>query len=122
MSGKIRVLVVDDEPAIAELVARMLTRAGYDADSCCSPLDALETIEETPDGWDIVVTDQSMPDMSGEEFAARLKTINPGLPAILCTGHDADRLRNPGSAISAVLVKPASREQLDETIKAVLRG
>ena len=118
---KTRVLVVDDEPAIAELVARMLTRAGYDSHWRCSPRDALDAFRNDADGWDVVVSDQTMPDMTGAELAAMLKAIDPAIPVVLCTGHDASDVRQLAPAVSAFLVKPASRDQLDQAIKAALK-
>ena len=82
---KSRVLIVDDEPRMAAVVAMALGRDGYDCEPCASAAAALEAIEAR--GADVVVTDLKMPDMDGIELLRRLHAARPALPVILLTAH-----------------------------------
>lgn len=80
------VLVVDDEEAIVSMLRRFLPRSGYDATCVTSPAVALDLFERDPSAFDLVVTDRTMPGMTGEELIARMHAIRPRLPVVLCTG------------------------------------
>lgn len=117
---KHRVLVIDDEEAVAQLLARMLAREGFDADWCCDPSEALEKVAQAPAGWHAVVSDHSMPGMEGDELAVRLRSVNPKLAVILCTGNLRSLGGSYNPAVSAVLEKPVSRAQLRDAIQAAM--
>src|SRR5512144_2530444 len=82
---KHRVVIVDDEPRMATVVAMALARDGYECEPCASASAALEAIDAR--GADVVVTDLKMPDMDGIELLRRLRATRPTLPVILLTAH-----------------------------------
>jgi DNA-binding NtrC family response regulator len=106
--------VVDDESAIRELIGQFLLDAGYRVDIFVNGMDAWQTISRTPKAWDLLITDQTMPGMTGEQLAAMLLAVRPEMPIILCSGNnellDNDQTRKMG--ISACLLKPIGRDGL----------
>jgi PAS domain S-box-containing protein len=120
--GKGRVLYVDDDPALAYLGHAMLTSLGYDVVACTSGDEALHVFQQTPHNFDLVITDQTMPHMTGEGLVRALRHICPDIPIILCTGYsssiDADKARVLG--IEAFLMKPLSLDTLAPLIQRLL--
>jgi DNA-binding NtrC family response regulator len=112
-TGK-RVLFVDDEEPIVRLAEKMLTRLGYVVEASTRVEDALEIVRANPDRFDLVITDMTMPLMSGLDFARLLKQIRPDLPIILTTGYPGglkiDELASKG--IFEMLPKPPSLRSL----------
>jgi signal transduction histidine kinase/ActR/RegA family two-component response regulator len=86
LRGKERILIVDDEVDMADAFSYSLTNLGYETAPVYSPLEAIEIFKEDPLAWDLVITDQSMPDMKGLDLIRKLKAIRPGIKTILCTG------------------------------------
>jgi len=82
----IKVLVVDDEPAVLGLVASMLALPGYDIHSTTNPLQALELVRAEPD-FDLVVSDVLMPEMRGPELVGKIKEICPSIAVVMISGH-----------------------------------
>ena len=121
-AGSEHILVVDDEPAIAKLMVQRLKRLGYSAVARTGSLEALALFQETPDQFDLVISDMTMPQMSGAQLAAELLRIRPDIPIILCTGYSS-RVSERSKAnidVDAVLMKPLSMEELARAIRAVL--
>ncbi|MGB8929726.1 MAG: ATP-binding protein, partial [Anaeromyxobacteraceae bacterium] len=85
--GDERVLLVDDEPLLADVTQRALARGGYAARAFTSSREAIRTFEDAPDQWDAIVTDMTMPGVTGEELVRRARALRPELPVILCTGY-----------------------------------
>ena len=100
----------------------MLVPLGYDVTVCTSSLEALAAFRATPLGFDLVITDQTMPAMTGETLVRELRRIRPDIPLILCTGYspliDAERAAVLG--IEAFLLKPVESATLAHTIRQVL--
>jgi len=100
--GQGRILFVDDEAPLAHLAEAMLTRLGYEVVACTSSVEALEAFRAAPQQFDVVITDQTMPHLTGEQLARALRGIRPDIPIILCTGFshvmDADKARVLGLA------------------------
>jgi PAS domain S-box-containing protein len=117
-----RILVVDDEEPLARLGKKILDQLGYAAEIATSAGDALALLRRDPTGFDLVVTDHSMPRMTGIDLARQLSLLRPGLPIILTSGHEAriapEEVARLG--VRAVLVKPTTREALAETIHGAL--
>jgi CheY-like chemotaxis protein len=86
LSGKERLLVVDDEPVIVDLLAQTLADYGYRVTARTSSVEALETFRAGPYDFDLVVSDQTMPQMTGIELTNRIKELRPDIPVILMTG------------------------------------
>ncbi len=119
-----RILIVDDEEPIAVLAQRMLAKLGYAAETRTSVLDALETIRSAPDTFDLVITDMTMPSMSGIDFARQLAQIRPSLPVILTTGYRGsltlEQVRAAG--IRGLLPKPPSMRSIGRVVALALAG
>ncbi len=117
-----RVLVVDDEAMVGEFVAELLASRGLDVTVKSDPLEAVRWFSESPERVDIVLTDQTMPRMTGLELAQRLTTERPELPVILYTGYGDDigagELRRHG--IAALLRKPVEPAALVELLRSHL--
>ena len=124
ISGHETILLVDDEPVIAELEEGMLRALGYQIIKKISSLEALDVFSSQPDRFDLVITDMTMPSMTGVELARQMLTIQPNLPIILCTGFS--ELINDEKAkamgIKKLLMKPISQNQLGIAIREVLDG
>ena len=120
MAGSGTVLLVDDEVALVKMVQVMLQRMGYEVIACRSGGEALAAFRREPERFDLVVTDQTMPQMTGVQLARELLSTRPELPVILCSGYNeavvVDQARLTG--ICGILAKPFSPRQLGETIAA----
>jgi len=120
--GEGHILYVDDEAAIAAMSEEMLTSLGYEVTVCLGSPDALETFRADPGRFDAVITDMTMPNMTGAALAAELLKIRPGLPIILTTGFS--ELINDREAkrigIREFLMKPVSLSDLAQTVKRIL--
>jgi PAS domain S-box-containing protein len=116
-----RILIVDDEDMVSSVLAQGLERLGYEVACCISADEALEVMREGPENWDMVITDQMMPGMSGHELAMRLRAEFPALPVILCSGY-SDPVSELGldEEVDHVLVKPIDAGHLAETVRRVL--
>lgn len=124
MRGNERILFVDDEEMIAEIGAVLLRRLGYTVQALSSSTEALEIFRADPDAFDLVITDQAMPNLSGVELSTELLKIKPGIPIILCTGFSkqVDRKKVYELGIREFLIKPLDREILGSAIRRVLDG
>ncbi len=87
MQAKKHILFVDYEESLALLGADLLEDFGYRVTSACNGFSALEIFNQQPDDFDLIVTDESMPEMSGIELAQKLYVLSPQTPVILCSGH-----------------------------------
>ncbi len=109
-----RVLIVDDQPSVREVLTMCLKEDGHLVESAVDGLSALEKVRSAP--WDIVLTDRAMPKMNGDQLAQEIRKLQPGIPVVLVTGF-ADLMRDVGdqpSAIDAVVRKPFTLQTLRE--------
>ena len=115
-------LLVDDENTLALLGAQVLEHLGYKVVVNTSSHEALEIFRAAPYRFDLVITDQTMPDMTGEALARELRTIRADIPIILCTGfsHTIDAAKATAQGINAFLIKPVTAQELDHAIQQVL--
>lgn len=123
-TGSGRVLVVDDEPPIADATARMLESLGYRAIVATGAGEALASFEGGPETFDLAIVDMTMPGMTGDRLIAKLRALRPGLPAILCSGF-SERMNEEKAAalnLSAYLTKPLTRGELARAAKKALKG
>ena len=120
--GKERILIVDDEADIADMLSIGLERLGYETVSVTDPRVAMAAFGEDPDAFDLVVTDQMMPDLTGLELIRRVKEIRPGIKAILCTGYgdgaNVDAARGAGA--DAFFQKPVDSLSVAAEIRNIL--
>jgi PAS domain S-box-containing protein len=117
-----RILFVDDEEAIATLAQDMLVHMGHEVMAYTSSQEALDAFRATPDAFDLVITDQTMPQMTGSALARAVRGIRPDMPIILCTGfsHTIDAEKANAAGIDAFYVKPLVARSLTRTIQQVL--
>ena len=120
--GNGRILFVDDEPTLAHMTAEMLSRLGYDATVHISSVEALKTFQAASWQFDVVITDQTMPVMTGERLARELRRIRPDIPIILCTGfsHTMTESKAQALGVDAFLLKPLRFRELGLAIQQVL--
>jgi len=121
-SGTENILFVDDEKSIRNIGHDCLERFGYIVTAVSDGQKAMEIFATNPDHFNLVVTDQTMPNMTGEELVNALSELRPGIPIIMCTGHSANPTleRSKASGISAFLQKPLAPTQLMRVIREVL--
>ncbi len=123
-TGTENILFVDDEYMIVEWAKATLEKLGYTTTALTDPSEALRIFASDPSRFDLVITDQSMPSMSGMQFARELLAIRPHLPVILCTGHSAtlspEKAKKAG--IKEFLMKPLVRAELATAVRSVLDG
>jgi CheY-like chemotaxis protein len=121
-TGTEHILFVDDEEPIVRMIQQILERLGYQVTSRTSSVEALEAFKAKPDEYDLVITDMTMPNMTGIELAPRLREIRSDIPIIMCTGFsetiDEDRAKNMG--ILAYIMKPFLIDEIAKTIRKVL--
>ncbi len=119
-----RILVVDDEATVAEIAVRMLERAGYRAESFSDPTLALSAFERNPDHFQLVLTDLTMPKLTGIDLALQLRRVRPNIRIILGSGFSdslgEDRVKQAG--VSELLLKPYTMQDLAETVQRVLES
>ncbi len=124
LTGDETILYVDDEMMLAHMGKQMLERLGYSVTARTSSVEALELFRTLPDKFDLVITDQAMPNITGDELAMSLLQIRPGIPVILNTGYSStiseERARQIG--IQAFVLKPIDKRDLACTIRQVLDG
>ncbi len=120
--GRGRILVLDDETSIVRIAKTGLERLGFEVDTFTIPREAVEAIRRDPGRYDVVITDLSMPEMSGHEVIRQIRAIRPPLPAILCTGYGSEQATRHDDAgkPDALLHKPFERDELVRVIREVL--
>ena len=123
-TGRERILFVDDEEILADLGAQMLKRLGYQVVMRTGPLEALGAFRVRPEDFDLVITDMTMPNMTGEKLAGEIMKIRPDLPVILCTGFSESISEEKAKALGLAefLMKPLAVDALAQTIRRVLDG
>jgi len=82
-----KILLVDDETAVLDVTTRMLEMLGYKVTATSSSVNALDLFRTDPDQFDLVITDMTMPNMTGDELASKIMKIRPGMPVILYSGN-----------------------------------
>ena len=121
-TGSERILLVDDEQALVDVGEQMLAWLGYQVVATRSSMEALELFRVAPDRYDLVITDMTMPHMTGDKLALELMKIRPDIPIILCTGHSKliskEKARRLG--IRAFVIKPLLKRVMAETVRNVL--
>ena len=120
--GNERILFVDDEESILLSEKQTLTNLGYTVEIEKNPLKALETVRSRPGDFDILISDMTMPGMTGDRLAEKVREINPRIPVILCTGYSQRMCEEKAEqmGISAVIMKPALTHEMAEKIRKAL--
>ncbi len=122
--GTEQILVVDDEIAIVNLNKAILESLGYQVTGVMDSIDALEKIRANPNRFDLVITDQTMPMLTGAELSQAIMQIKPDMPVILCTGFSSVISEEAALAmgIKKYIRKPVHRKMLAQVIRKVLNG
>jgi len=122
--GKEEILFVDDEEILLEMGTIMLERLGYRVTARSSSLEALTTFQNQPQRFDLVISDQTMPGMTGVDLSRRILQIRPDLPIILCTGYSnlitEEKAQRMG--IKGFAMKPLAKNDVAVLIRKVLDG
>ncbi len=121
-TGSERILLVDDEEAVARMEKQMLERLGYRVTTCTGSIEALETFKADPAAFDLIITDMSMPRLTGDRMARQMMALKPGLPVILCTGFSEQITPQMAASmgIKGFLMKPVVRGELAATVRKLL--
>jgi len=123
-AGIERILFVDDEPTMVEVVEEMLQSIGYAVVTSSSSVDALNLFQERPTEFDLVITDMTMPLMTGDRLALKLLEVRPDIPIILCTGYSEQINEEKAYAmgIRAFIMKPLDLQKLGTAVRKVMDG
>ncbi|MFO7751533.1 MAG: transporter substrate-binding domain-containing protein [Desulfobacteraceae bacterium] len=117
--GTEHILLIDDEPQIVKLHQRVLEKLGYTVTAHTASSEALESFKKEPESFDLIVTDMTMPNMNGDKIAGAIKEIRPGIPVLLCTGHNHNIMgKNP--MFDAIVIKPVDKALFAETVRNLL--
>ena len=121
-TGNEHILFIDDENTLIDLGKSMLKKLGYRVETRTRPDKALEAFQSAPDKFDLVITDMTMPGMTGDSLAAELMKIRADIPVIICTGYsekiDEKRARNLG--VRGLIMKPFTIRSLSRTVRDAL--
>ena len=120
--GDEKILVVDDDQTIIYLEKMMLEKLGYQVTCRTDSLEAFSLFKNDPNGFDLVITDQAMPDMTGEEFIKKLLILRPEMPIILNSGYSADFTKERAArvGVSEYILKPLDFLQLAHAVRRTL--
>ena len=120
--GTERILFVDDELPIVKMGQQALERLGYNVTTRTSSVEALELFQAKPDAFDLVVTDMTMPNLTGDKLTIELMKIRPDIPVILCTGYSKKISDDSAAAIGimAFAYKPIVKADLAKIVRKVL--
>jgi CheY-like chemotaxis protein len=121
LGEKQKILFIDDEPLIVDMLSSMLESMNYDVVGIASPGEALNLFRKSPRDFDLVMTDLTMPGMTGIALAAEVFRLRSDLPVVLCSGHSAsiDLSGGDSRGIVEVINKPVSKNKLGRVLKKV---
>jgi len=123
-TGKERILLVDDEDALATMGRIMLDRLGYRVTVKTDSYEALDTFRSQPDQFDLIISDKTMPRMTGFDLVEEAQKIRPDMPIIICTGYSDEAEANKAVrlGINRLIVKPLSMDELAGAVRSALDG
>lgn len=123
-TGNEKILFIDDEPSIVNMTRQQLERLGYEVDTKMSSIEALELFRSKPDQFDLIITDMTMPSMTGDKLVKEVLNIRPDMPTIICSGFsdkiDAEKAKEIGAA--EYVEKPVDKRNLAFKVRSVLDG
>lgn len=118
------ILVVDDEISIMTMLQKMIERSGYDVCAETSSAQALERFQKDPHRFDMIISDMTMPELSGDQLVQKIKAIRKNIPIILCTGHSEriNEARVNALGVTALMTKPFSMAHMMKNIREILES
>ncbi len=121
-TGTETIMFVDDEVTIVNLNKKLLERLGYKVAGFTSAEEALSVFKWSKESYDLIVTDKTMPKMTGLELVQKIKKICSKIPVILCTGYKDkdDEKKAQEACINTIIMKPVNKQEIAETIRKVL--
>ncbi|WP_287037950.1 ATP-binding protein [Desulfobacter sp.] len=124
MKGTGHILLVDDEEQIVKMEEKFLRRLGYETTACTSSAEALEIFKANPNRFHLMITDLTMPELTGEALARELKKINPDIPVIICTGLEKEYKDAWMDSVNVkgFLLKPVNMKELSRLISKTING
>lgn len=124
ISGSESILIVDDEPALTIIAQRKLSELGYRVTTRTSSIEAKELFKMRSEDFDLVLTDMTMPHMTGLQLARQMIALRPDIPIILCTGysHQISKENAKTMGINEFIMKPISWQELAATVRNALDG
>ncbi|MBU3954283.1 MAG: response regulator, partial [Proteobacteria bacterium] len=120
--GNETILFIDDEAGLVEIGSSLLKRLGYKVETKTDPAEALDYIRSDPSRFDLIITDMTMPHLSGDQLIKEILKINPEMPVILCTGF-SNKIDSEGAIMIGAkryIEKPLNKNQLAYTVRKVL--
>ncbi len=122
VGGTEHLLVVDDEPALVEILQRLLTGLGYSVTSTTSSLEASKLFSQAPERFDLVITDMNMPELNGLDLIQLMRVSRSDIPVVLCTGFSELMNSQNTEAMGAIkhIMKPVMRSELSQAIRSLL--
>jgi PAS domain S-box-containing protein len=120
--GSERILLVEDEDLIIECMQAQLSSLGYEVSARQDVREALAEFQKNPEAFDLVITDQTMPHMTGDRFACSILALRPGIPIIMCTGFSEkiDEASARALGIQGFVMKPAGVREIAQAVRALL--
>jgi len=120
--GNEMILFVDDDESIVRMTQKLLERLGYRVETRPNPIEALELFQSKSHEFDLVITDMTMPQMSGVILSEKLKGIRADIPVIICTGYSSliDEEKAKGLGIDGFVMKPIIKKVIAKTIREVI--
>jgi DNA-binding NtrC family response regulator len=120
--GSERILLVDDDAAVALLERQMLEHLGYQVTSRVSSLEALEAFKAAPDAYDLVISDMTMPNLTGDQLAKAIMAIREDALVIICTGFSEwiDPEKAAAMGIKGFLMKPVVLSEMAKVVRNAL--
>jgi len=121
-TGTEHILFIDDEEAIIDIWYEALSKLGYSVTAKTNPLEAIEAFSAEPEAFDLIITDMTMPKITGDKVAAKMMDIRPDIPVILCTGFREPISEKKAKAIGirAFALKPFESRYLSNLVRKVL--
>jgi signal transduction histidine kinase len=121
-TGNNSILFIDDEEILANMTKKMLKKLGYKVVVETNSLEALNIFQRQPEKFDLVITDQTMPNMTGMQLSQKLRHLRPDIPIIICTGYSETVCEEniKAAGINDLLMKPFGIGNLAKTIRKVL--
>ncbi len=117
-----KILIVDDEEIVLGVTGVILRDLGYNVTTEVKSVDAFDRIVSGPDSFDLVITYQAMPILTGDQLASKIHDVFPHMPVILCTGYSSliDTKKAAAAGFSAFIIKPIDKDVFVKTVRRVL--